>query len=52
MYKCSKCGLGVIIIPATKEEETKIIRACPHEDASIVADMTATVSGQAIVVKE
>ena len=53
MYKCSECGLGVIVIPATTENtEAKLIRACPHTEASVVADMTATASGMASVNKQ
>ncbi len=40
MYKCSECGLGVIIIGE------EIIRACTHEDAPIIADMQAVANGK------
>ena len=52
MYKCSECGLGVIVIPTAEEDKTKIIRACSHTEAAIVADMTATASGSASVNKQ
>ena len=52
MYKCSECGLGVIVIPATENTEAKLIRACPHTEASVIADMTATASGMATVNKQ
>ena len=52
MYKCSECGLGVIVIQATENTEAKIIRACPHTEASITADMIATANGSATVNKQ
>lgn len=52
MYKCSECGLGVIVIPATENTEAKLIRACPHINSGVVADMTATASGAATVNKQ
>lgn len=39
-FKCSACGLGVIVL------DGKIIRACIHEDAAVSADCTATVYGE------
>jgi len=37
-YSCSKCGMAVIVIPNEKP-----IKACKCEDATIVANMEATV---------
>ncbi len=39
-YRCSKCAMGVIVLP--KGDETHIIRGCTC-DAPISADMSATV---------
>jgi hypothetical protein len=45
--------LGVIVIPPQKTgDEIKVIRACPHTESSIVADMTATAQGSASVNKQ
>jgi len=52
MYKCSECGLGVIVIPATEGTEAKLIRACPHVEAGVIADMSATANGSASVNKQ
>lgn len=38
-YKCSKCGLAVVVIPNEKP-----IKACSC-NAPIIADMTAVASG-------
>lgn len=40
-YRCSKCSMGVIVLP-NGSETPHIIRACTC-DASITADMSATV---------
>lgn len=40
-YRCSKCGMGVIVLP-NGSETPHILRACTC-DASITADMSATV---------
>lgn len=40
-YRCSKCFMGVIVLP-NGSEAPHIIRACTC-DASITADMSATV---------
>lgn len=37
-YYCSKCGLSVIVIP-----DQKPIKACACADASIIANMEASV---------
>jgi hypothetical protein len=37
-YSCSKCGMGVIVIPNEKP-----IKACKCENATVVANMEATV---------
>jgi hypothetical protein len=40
-YRCSKCSMGVIVLP-NGSEAPHIIRACTC-DAAISADMSATV---------
>ena len=39
-YTCNECGLEIIVIPATQQDEPKIVRSCAHETASIdITDM-------------
>ena len=38
-YYCKECGKAVIILNG------KIIRACPHDKATVVASMSGTVKG-------
>ncbi len=40
-YRCSACSMGVIVLANT--EQTTVIRGCKCENASIVADCSATV---------
>ena len=40
-YKCSECGLAVIVTPAP---DYKVIRPCKHEGA-VIADLSATTQG-------
>lgn len=37
LYRCAECGLAVIVIGE------HVIRGCKHEDATVVAQVTATV---------
>ena len=39
MYRCKECNLAVIVADGT------IIRACTHDDAGIVAELSATMHG-------
>ena len=41
IYSCSECGLAVIVIGELH------IRACQHVDATVVADVSATVHAHA-----
>jgi hypothetical protein len=43
-YTCKECGLVVIV---TREGE--IIRACPHDNATVIATMKGTVYGESKV---
>lgn len=43
IYTCSTCRLGVLLI------DGKTIRACKHDTAAILANMTATAHGAAKV---
>lgn len=40
MYRCSKCGMAVIVLP-----DVKPIKACKCS-ASVIADMTAVTTGK------
>lgn len=40
MYKCAECGKPVIVY------EGQIIRVCPHETAIVIAELTATATGE------
>lgn len=40
MYSCSECGLRVVVTP-----EGEIIRACPHKDAPVKAEVSAQLYG-------
>jgi hypothetical protein len=42
MYRCSKCGLAVVVLPE------KVIRACKH-DAPIIAYMGCSVKGTSVI---
>jgi len=42
VYKCSKCGLAVIVT------NTKVIKAC-NCDAPIVAEASATAKGTSVI---
>jgi hypothetical protein len=39
-FKCACCGMAVIVL------DGEIIRACPHTDAAVTADCTATAYGE------
>jgi hypothetical protein len=41
VYTCAVCGLAVIILLPQAEA----IRACPHEDAGIIANLGASLAG-------
>lgn len=43
MYRCATCGVRVIVV--REGEETKVIRACAHAEAGVVATISATLSG-------
>jgi hypothetical protein len=38
-HRCAECGTAVIIL------EGEIIRACPHEEAAVIAEMEAVAYG-------
>lgn len=46
MYSCEVCQIPVIVIDGT------IIRPCKHQDAPVVASLTATVYGEGHMQKE
>lgn len=39
-YTCKECGMAVIV------HEGHIIRACPHDDAAVLAACSATATGE------
>ena len=43
MYTCSECKTPVIVI------EGEVIRACPHSEAAVIADISATATGESNV---
>jgi hypothetical protein len=40
MYKCSECETPIIVI------EGQVVRACPHQEAVVIADISATATGE------
>jgi hypothetical protein len=40
MYTCAECQTPVIVL------DGQIIRACPHEEAVVIADVSATATGE------
>lgn len=40
MYRCGECGLAVAVVPGKDP-----IRACPHTDAVIIAEASASLAG-------
>lgn len=41
MYKCAECQKPVIVYEGT------IFRPCSHDEATVIADITATATGEA-----
>ena len=40
MYRCAECGVAVVVVPGHDP-----IRACDHEDAAIIGEMSALLEG-------